>query len=104
MNDHEHHHELSYPDTVRMFRAQKDDYFRTGHASPVPADERATFAGIPYYPVDEESIAEGLTLEPYVGDEPVRFQIPTTDGKLRTAERAGVFRFELAGAPQHLTA
>ena len=60
--------------------------------------------GIPYFPVDESFIAEGLTLEPYVGDEPVRFEIPTTDGRLRPAERAGVFRFELSGQPQRLTA
>jgi uncharacterized protein (DUF1684 family) len=102
---HEHHHTLSYPDAVRRFRADKDEYFRTGEGSPVPAAEREAFGGIPYYPVDESFIAEGLTLEPYVGDEPVRFEIPTTDGRLRPAERAGVFRFELSpGQPSRLTA
>jgi uncharacterized protein (DUF1684 family) len=105
MTDHaEHHHALSYDDAVRRYRADKDDYFRTAHGSPVPAGERASFTGIPYFPVDESYIAEGLVLEPYAGDEPVRFEIPTTDGRLRPAERAGVFRFELAGHPRHLTA
>ena len=66
----EHHHTLSYPDAIRQFRADKDAYFRTGHASPVPADDREAFAGIPYFPVDESFIAEGLTLEPYTGDDP----------------------------------
>jgi uncharacterized protein (DUF1684 family) len=100
----EHHHTLSYADAVRQYRADKDAYFRSGEASPVPSAERAAFAGIPYFPVDESFVAEGLALEPYAGDEPVRFEIPTTDGRLRPAERAGVFRFELAGVPQRLTA
>jgi hypothetical protein len=105
MTDHaEHHHAPSYADAIRRYRADKDDYFRTGLDSPVPAGDRAAFAGIPYFPVDESFIAEGLVLEPYTGGEPVRFEIPTTDGRLRAAERAGVFRFELAGSPQRLTA
>jgi uncharacterized protein (DUF1684 family) len=101
---HEHQHTLSYADAVRRFRAAKDDYFRTGHASPVPVDERAAFAGIAYFPVDESVVVDGLALDPYTGDEPVRFAIPTTDGQLRPAERAGVFRFELAGESRRLTA
>jgi uncharacterized protein (DUF1684 family) len=100
----EHHHTLSYADAIRQYRADKDAYFRTGHASPVPAGERAAFTGIPYFPVDESFIAEGLVLKPYGGDEPVRFEIPTTDGRLRPAERAGVFHFVLVGSPQRLTA
>jgi uncharacterized protein (DUF1684 family) len=99
-----HHHALSYADAVRGYRADKDDYFRSGHGSPVPPGERATFTGIPYFAVDESYVVEDLALEPYDGDEPVRFEIPTTDGRLRPAERAGVFRFELAGRPQRLTA
>lgn len=105
MTDHtEHHHTLSYGDAIRQFRTAKDEYFRTGRGSPVPADARAAFAGIPYFPVDEGYIVDGLILEPYTGDEPVRFEIPTTDGRLKPAERAGVFRFELAGKPHRLTA
>jgi uncharacterized protein len=105
MTDHaEHHHTLSYADAIRLYRADKDDYFRTGHASPVPADERPAFPGIAYFPVDEAFIAEGLALEPYEGDEPARFEIPTSDGQLRPAERAGEFRFALLGSQQRLTA
>ena len=105
MTDHvEHHHVLSYADEVRRFRADKDTYLRTGHDSPVPAADRASFAGVPYFPVDESFIAEDLILEPYAGDEPVSFEIPTTDGRLRPAERAGEFRFALLGSPQRLTA
>lgn len=67
----EHHHALSYADAVRQHRADKDAYFSTGHGSPVPAGDRAAFTGIPYFPVDESFVADGLVLEPYPGDEPV---------------------------------
>ena len=105
MTEHvEHHHALSYADAVRQYRADKDAYFRTGHGSPVPAGDRPAFPGIPYFPIDESFIAEGLVLEPYGGDDPVRFEIPTTDGRLVPAERAGEFRFALVGSPLRLTA
>lgn len=102
--DHEHHHVLSYADAIAEFRADKDEFFRAAPNSPIPAAERETFEGLPYYPVDESLLFEGLTLEPYQGQEPVRFEIPTSDGRTRPAERAGVLRFPLDGTEQRLTA
>ncbi len=102
---HEHHHEnVDYGDAVRAFRADKDEYFRTGARSPLPPGERAGFTGLPYFPVDTALYFEGLTLEPYTGGEPTSFQIPTSDGKLRPAERAGTFHFEVGGVACSLTA
>ena len=43
-------------------------------------------------------------LEPYAGNEPSNFQIPTSDGKLRAARRAGILTFELGGEGHTLTA
>ncbi len=102
-HDHAGHEHVSYPDAIANYRADKDEYFREAEGSPLPAEERSTFLGIPYFPVDEALRFEGLTLEPYTGSEPVQFQIPTSDGKLRDAVRAGVFRFELGGGTQTLT-
>jgi len=101
---HEHQHVASYPDLVERYRAEKDAYFKAGAGSPVPAAEREAFTGIPYYPVNEDAVADGVLLEPYTGQEPVTFTIATTDGRLRPAERAGVFQFELLGAFHALTA
>jgi uncharacterized protein len=102
-HDHAGHEHVDYPTAVASFRAEKDDYFRSAPDSPIPAAERGTFVGLPYFPVDADLRFEGLTLEPYGGSEPVGFQIPTSDGQLRAAERAGTFTFELGGATQRLT-
>ena len=53
--------------------------------------------------MNEDLVIEGLTLEPYQGDEPSAFQIPTSDNKLRPARRAGTFAFEVDGTPLRLT-
>jgi len=105
-HDHAHHHDehISYADAVRAFRAEKDEYFRTGAGSPLPPAERAGFPGLPYFPVETALYFEGLTLEPYAGSEPTSFAIPTSDEKIRPAERAGTFRFEVGAVPCTLTA
>jgi uncharacterized protein (DUF1684 family) len=105
--DHEHHHHhehVDYGDAVQAFRADKDEYFRTSPGSPLPAAERGDFGGLPYFPVDEALRFERLTLEQYAGKEPTSFEIPTSDGKLKPAQRAGTFRFEVHGVPSSLTA
>ena len=111
-HDHEHdpdhgHHEhrpMAYPEAIADFRARKDAYFKDAHNSPIPAAEREGFAGLPYYPIDESLVFDDLTLAPYTGDEPSNFEIPTSDGKLRPAHRAGILNFELGGQPVGLTA
>ena len=101
---HEHQHTLSYEDAIAAFRADKDEFFKTSHGSPIPAAEREAFDGLPYYPVDADLRFDDLALQPYTGSEPVAFEIPTSDGRLRPAARAGVFRFPLGGEERTLTA
>jgi uncharacterized protein (DUF1684 family) len=98
------HHEHSYQGAITGYRAEKDAFFKTSPHSPLPAEEREAFTGLPYYPIDEDLVLDGLRLEPYAGSEPSAFQIPTSDGKLRPAHRAGTFSFELGGAARRLTA
>jgi hypothetical protein len=45
-----------------------------------------------------------VALEPYTGDEPSNFEIPTSDGRLRPAHPRGVLRFDLGGERRQLTA
>ena len=103
--EHQHRHQhIDYGDAIRALREDKDEYFRSAVGSPLPLAERADFGGLPYFPVDEALRFEGLTLEPYTGSEPTSFEIPTSDGKLRPAERAGILRFEVQAGPCSLTA
>jgi uncharacterized protein (DUF1684 family) len=105
--EHEHHHHEGphdYRSAIEGYRAEKDAFFKSAPGSPVPEGEREAFSGLPYYPVDEDLVFDGLRPEPYQGDEPTSFQIPTSDNRLRPARRAGVFTFELAGEPRRLTA
>jgi uncharacterized protein (DUF1684 family) len=103
-HDHGHEHHVSYSDAVAQFRDDKDAYYRTGPHSPIPVDQRQAFEGLPYYPVDEALVFDDRRLEPYAGDEPENFEIPTSDGRLRPAHRAGVLRFDVAGEQRQLTA
>lgn len=105
-HDHDHHEHVpvAYKDAVEGFRLDKDEFFKTRPGSPIPEADRAAFAGLTYYPVDEALVFEHRVLEPYPGDEPSTFQMPTSTGRLRPAHRAGVLRFELDGAPHQLTA
>jgi uncharacterized protein (DUF1684 family) len=104
-HDHDHagHEHVDYPTAVALYRRDKDEYFGSAADSPIPAADRAAFGGLPYFGVEEAFRFDGLTLEPYAGSEPTAFQIPTSDGKLRDAERAGTFSFELGGQRQRLT-
>ena len=102
-HDHSGHEHVDYATALRAYRADKDEYFRSAHDSPIPHAEREAFDGLPYFDPNETLRLEGLTLEPYEGDEPTAFQIPTSDGNLRDAERAGTFRFELGGETRRLT-
>jgi uncharacterized protein (DUF1684 family) len=102
-HDHEHH-EHSYQAAIAGYRAEKDAFFKTSPNSPIPADERRRFEGLPYYAIDEDLVVDGLRLQPYTGAEPSSFQIPTSDGKLRPAHRAGTFTFDIGGAERRLTA
>ena len=103
-HDHHEHRPMGYAEAIDRYRADKDDYFKGARNSPIPPGEREAFDGLPYYPVDEGLRFDGLRVEPYTGGEPSDFQIPTSDGKLRPAHRAGVLAFELGGERRVLTA
>jgi uncharacterized protein len=103
-HDHHEHRPPSYEEAIEGFRADKDEFFRSNQYSPVPEGERAGFTGLPYYPVNTALRLEELVLDPYEGDQPTDFQIPTSDDRLRPAHRAGLLRFEVDGQAHALTA
>jgi uncharacterized protein (DUF1684 family) len=102
-HSHDHHEHVDYPEAMARYRADRDEYLRGAHDSPIPHARRHDFPGLPYFPVDESLRFEGLQLEPYAGAEPASIEIPTSDGQPRPAIRAGVFRFDIGGTRHSLT-
>lgn len=100
--DASHHESLAR--AIEAERAAKDEYFRLAPDSPIPAEDRAAFTGLAYFPVDPAYRFEGLELGPYDGTEPEAFDMPTSQDDLRRAWRAGTFRFRVAGQAVALVA
>ena len=90
-----------YPAKIAAIRAAKDDSFRNGPESPVPADKKATMLPLQYFPIDE-SYAVPAALEPAA--ERTQIQVPTSTGKIRNMQRIGALKFSIQGTPLQLTA
>lgn len=101
---HEHETGHGYAAQIELDRAGKDAYFKGSSGSPIPPAARSGFGGLPYFSIDPSFRFADLALEAYAGSEPSAFQIPTSDGQVRPAHRAGTFTFELGGKPARLTA
>ena len=93
--------EEDYPAKIAAVRAAKDDSFKNGADSPVPADKKAALLPLQYFPIDE-NYAVPATLEPAA--ERTQIQVPTSTGKIRTMQRIGALKFSLQGKPLRLTA
>jgi uncharacterized protein len=90
-----------YATKIAAARAAKDESFKSGADSPVPADKKATLIPLAYFPIDE-LYAVPATLVP--AEERTRIQVPTSTGKTRNIERIGTLKFTLKGQPVKLTA
>ncbi len=86
-------------DTVRRFRAERDELFRSHPQSALPAAARPNFRGLPYFPYDPAYRVEG-TVAADVPTETFEVELGT-DGTLRYS-RVAVAGFRLLGQPQRL--
>lgn len=90
--------ELSEDETKRLEiereRQGKDDYFKQAPDSHVPHEERRTFAGLRYYPVDT-SFRFKVKLHKYPSPETIA--MTTSAGTQRSYLRVGYFEFTLEG-------
>ncbi|HBB26671.1 MAG TPA: hypothetical protein DCZ59_10430 [Bacteroidetes bacterium] len=82
-------------------RLAKDEAFRSGSASPLPADKRESFAGLKYFDPDERYVVEA-TFSPASKAEDIVMQ--TSTGEPRKAIRAGWFTFTIDGRKLKLSA
>lgn len=93
--------EEDYAAKITAVRAAKDEGFKNGPESPVPADKKASLLPLAYFPIDE-NYAVPAALEPAA--ERTRITVPTSTGKIRDLERIGALKFTLNGKPLRLTA
>ena len=94
-------HEVPYEDEIASWRADKDRFMREASDSPVVAAERATFAPLPYFPINAEyRIPASLTVAR--ADDILEMQ--TSTGQRRKMQRIGALEFTLKGQPLRLTA
>ena len=92
---------LPYPDQIGAWHAEKDQFMRESPESPVPADRRASFPGLVYFPVDAAYRVPAV-LQPAPAGAAV--EMPTSTGQRRQMRRVGTLSFTLKGQPLSLGA
>ena len=83
---------MSFERDMKDSREEKDDYFRSSEDSPIPENERAGFAGLKYFPPDQD-YRMIVKLVPYPNPEVVT--MATSKGTQQKFHRVGYFQFEI---------
>ncbi|WP_458207825.1 DUF1684 domain-containing protein [Haladaptatus sp. NG-SE-30] len=92
---------VDWRETLRTRRTQKDEYFAEHPHSPIPSDERESFEGLAYYPLDDDYRFE-LSLHEH--DEKEQITVATSTEGEREYLRWGEFRFTVDGEEATLQA
>lgn len=91
---------VPYPDQIAAWHAEKDRFMKSPE-SPVPAEQRAAFPPLPYFPIDPDYRVPAM-LQPSPGSAAV--EMPTSTGKRRQMRRVGTLSFTVKGQPLSLGA
>ncbi|HET7696867.1 MAG TPA: DUF1684 domain-containing protein [Vicinamibacterales bacterium] len=85
---------VPYPEQIAAWHAEKDRFMRESPDSPVPADRRASFPPLPYFPIDPEyRVAASLELAPAGA----AVEMPTSTGQRRQMRQLGTLSFTVKG-------
>ncbi len=87
-------------DALEVFRAQKDDFFRSDYQSPLTPEQRREFSGLKYFP-ENPALRLELRLVPAPTEERVEMQ--TSTGEVQVYVRRGKMRFQAEGQDAELT-
>ena len=93
--------DASYLTDLANARAVKDQTFREGPESPVPAPRRAALLPLPYYPIDQSYVVPASLK---LADQRPVFEMPTSTGTLRRYQLVGSIEFTLQGQSMSLGA
>lgn len=86
--------------TLKAFRAEKDQFFGRHHQSPLPTAQRQHFKGLHYYP---ENMALRLEVDVETSATVETIMIQTTGGQPQPYQRFGRFKFLVEEQPAELT-
>ena len=86
--------EQDYGKALTQFRKEKDDFLRQSAQSPIPEAERATFAGLKYYP-PFFALRQEVQIEKLPAGDHIEFA--TSDGAKRLYTRFCTIRFTIEG-------
>ena len=86
-------------DIYQQFRANKDEFFELDPHSPLTSEQKGSFMGLKYFPVDEDLIFE---LEIKKFEDQKMIQMQTSTGDLRTFVRYGRLHFKVEGVEASL--
>jgi uncharacterized protein (DUF1684 family) len=92
-----------YEEQILEFRAQKDFFFRNDRDSPLLPQDRATFPGLPYYPVDRALRVPAMLTEERVNP-PIIIALQTTGTQPDQMRKVGTLGFTLDGQALTLAA
>jgi uncharacterized protein len=92
---------VPYLDQIAAWHAEKDRFMRESPESPVPAERRASFPPLPYFPTDPEYRVPA-SLQPAPPGAAV--EMPTSTGQRRQMRHVGTLSFTLKGQPLSLGA
>ena len=88
--------QVTWARALSRFRAEKDEFFRTSHNSPLPHGSAATFAGLEYFD-PAPSLRFEAKLQRYSNPEAV--MVATSKGSRQLFIRAGYFDLVIEGEP-----
>ena len=95
--------ERPYEQQILDWRAQKDFFFRNDPDSPLLPADRATFTGLPYYPVDPALRVPALLSEERTNP-PVIIELQTSGTRPDSMRKVGTLGFTINGQSYTLTA
>lgn len=95
--------DASYLTDVAESRRQKDQMLKTEQNSPLTPEARATFTGLPYYPIKPDFRVPAVLTENRSGP-PVIIEMQTTDGNSDKMRKVGSLGFSLGATRYTLTA
>jgi len=86
-------------ESLLEFRKRKDEFLKTGTESPIPVEERTSFAGLKYFPDDPK--LRFLVPLARVPEEELEFE--TSSGEKKIFKRIGKLGFSVEGQAVQIT-